>query len=71
MLEILAARGKDLDAAVRIDLTRFVIISRVCKLLEPVKEGDIDQPHHSSPEALIMQSDLLSGGLEPHLFCLF
>ena len=44
-----------------------MIIGRVCKLLEPVKDSDIDQPSHNSPEALIMQSDLLSGGVEPHL----
>lgn len=71
VLEILTAREADLDVAVKTDLVRFVIIGRVCKLLEPVKDSDVEQPYHDSPEALIMQSDLLSGGLEPHLFCLF
>ena len=48
----------------------MILAAHVCKLLKPVEVSEENQPSQDSPEALIMQSDLLSGGLENHLYCI-
>ena len=48
-----------------------MLVSSVCKLLNPLEQDLMHEiPAENAPESLIMQSDLLSGGLEPHLYCL-
>ena len=71
VLDLLATSTKDLDAEVRGDLVRYIIMTRMRSLLKPDKVTEDLRPSEDSPEALIMQSDLLSGGLETHLFYLF
>ena len=68
MLDILLTHSDDLEKEVRGDLVRYLILTLLKRLLKPVELAAKDQPSSDSTEARIMQSDLLSGGLEPHLF---
>ena len=38
--------------------------------MKPAELSDIYEPAEDSPEAMIVKSDLISGGLEPYLYCL-
>ena len=72
MISLLSTGTVGLNPEVKADIVCFILISNVCKLLRPIdlqEEGN--RVGEESPEALIMQSDLFSGGLEPHLYCIF
>ena len=55
------------------EMIRVTLLFRVHDLLKPIETGDgiEDLPDEDSPEAQIMQSELLSGGPEPHFYSRF
>ena len=72
MISLLGTGTEGLNPEVRTDIVCFILISNVCKLLNPINLQDKgNSVGEDSPEALIMQSDLFSGGLEPHLYSIF
>ena len=71
LISLLGTGTHGLHPEVKADIVCFILISNVCKLLNLIDLKDGDRVDKNSPEALIMQSDLFSGGLEPHLFCVF
>ena len=71
VFELLESKIIDKDDATREDLARFLILTRVRRILKPIDLNDDEKPSSDSPEARIMQSDLLSGGLETHEFHIF
>ena len=71
LIRLLGTGTEGLNPEVKADIICFILISNVCKLLNPIELQDDNRVGEDSPEALIMQSDLFSGGLEPHLYCIF
>ena len=71
LISLLGTGTEGLNPQVKSDIVCFILISNVCKLLNPIDLKEDNCVGKDSPEALIMQSDLFSGGLEPHLYCIF
>ena len=71
LISLLGTGTKGLDPELKSDIVCFILISNVCKLLNPIDLREDNNVGKDSPEASIMQSDLFSGGLEPHLYCIF
>ena len=64
-MDVFLTHSDDLEKEVRGDLVLFLVMFLLKGLLKPVKLAEVSS---DSTEARIMHSDLLSGGLEPHLF---
>ena len=71
LISLLGTGTEGLNPEVKSDIVCFILLSNVCKLLNPHEIQEDNCVGKDSPEALIMQSDLFSGGLEPHLYCIF
>ena len=67
-MKAVEANRKAMTLTVIEQLTCFILFSQVRALERPAELPADERPEEDSPEAMIMRSDLMSGGLEPHLF---